>query len=254
MSDELKKLDERKRKRRNATMGLNTSVNDVTNYTENAILNKKEEINSIPFEEESIVEENSYSKEKKGSKKILIWFIVIFLIIVALGFLLKKYSHYFIIPDLDYSNIEMKVKDDKTEMTLDNITLLMADEARKMDDNTITINLSFINNSSDRTLDYYFSLANGPLVEGKKRIDNNNLRFDLIEVEASGEEKYLLEAVTYSKFTYFSNIPAKTMNEVSKKYKVRMWVDNNTKLAAGEDLANYFASIKVKVDSKTTKI
>ena len=154
-----------------------------------------------------------------------------------------------------------------TEINLSNEFPSKVADARARNDNTVTITVTGYN-ESDRDIYYKLLLNHGDTVDGRDRIRDDLLRFDLIEILANNEEKYLLYN---EKFDTINNtimlkdrVDANTSpsNQVTRTYKLRMWIDYNTLISdtdndadyTTEEYENLCASVKITAKGQTEKV
>jgi len=141
-------------------------------------------------------------------------------------------------------DIYLNLSEGQDEITMTNVFPETKEEARARDDNFITFEING-KNTSNKTIYYEIILNHGTdKASPKIRYNDADLRFDLIELDSNGDEvSYLLNAVNYdtlvNKRIYVDTIDASTSNEVSRKYKLRMWLDEEVIISDSEPNANY---------------
>ena len=106
---------------------------------------------------------------------------------------------------------------------------------------------------------YEVGLVHGDEVEGREiRLRDDLLRFTLTEQVGSGEEKVVLDSVSYDDLTdrkiWVKTIPRNTTSELEYNYKLYMWIDENVTVGnvdgvtyLMDDWNKVYASIRVKV-------
>ena len=132
-------------------------------------------------------------------------------------------------------------------------------EARKRKDNVITFTVSGINTNTNNDIYYEIMLNEGDPETGRIRFNPSDLVFDLIEVDSLGNETIVVDAMSFSDFNekriWVDIIPRGTSSNVSKTYKLRMWLSENVLISDTIADANYttsmfansYASVRVSV-------
>ena len=112
-------------------------------------------------------------------------------------------------------------------------------------------------------VNYNIQLVHGDTEANKTRIEDKFLKFRLVEVnnnqETSLKDKLTIENINNTTI-YSSTIPANTTSEITRTYRLYMWIDGSVNICGGTqtegcdytltDWANLFASIKVNVNGK----
>ena len=110
---------------------------------------------------------------------------------------------------------------------------------------------------------YNIQLVHGDTEANKIRIEDKFLKFRLVEVnnnqETSLKDKLTIENISNTTI-YSSTIPANTTSEITRTYRLYMWIDGSVNICSGDitdncdytltDWSNLFASIKVNVNGK----
>ncbi len=110
---------------------------------------------------------------------------------------------------------------------------------------------------------YNIQLVHGDAEANKMRIEDKFLKFRLVEVN-NNQENVLQDKLTIENInntTIYSNtIPANTTSEITKTYRLYIWIDESVNICSGDqinncdysltDWSNLFASIKVNVNGK----
>ena len=136
------------------------------------------------------------------------------------------------------------------------------EEARNRIDNYITFSISG-KNTSNKKLYYDFILNYGTDYGNPKlRYNDKDLVFDLVELDANGNEiNYLLDSVSFDTLVnrriYVNMIDANTNSEIIRYYKLRMWLNENviisdSKLDASyttDEYKNRYATIRLIASS-----
>ena len=212
--------------------------------------------------------------------------------IEALSNILGTYTEYCsckritgeIIPDLQSNNNEevlVKPMKASTPITktiymlndLENGTLTEADKKYFLENGIIedsTLGLPYFeftidgkNTHTKYGVNYNIQLVHGDTEANKTRIEDKFLKFRLVEVnnnqETSLKDKLTIENIN-STTIYSSTISANTTSEITRTYRLYMWIDENVNICSGDitdncdytltDWSNLFASIKVNVNGK----
>ena len=108
-------------------------------------------------------------------------------------------------------------------------------------------------NTSDKDIYYGISLVNGDPIDGKTRINPED-----VNVYLTSDDNVLIDAIRYKNFDntriWVDTIPAGTDTEITKNYSLRIWIDEN--VVIGNDESDYtieewnnsYVSVKVNVD------
>lgn len=151
----------------------------------------------------------------------------------------------------------------------DNITLLNVipqtkEEARRSNNNTLTFTVSGTN-TTGRSIAYNILLNRGSNVSGKDRFSDDELVFDLVELDANNNETYLVSAQSFnilSDTSIYDNIIASQEENVSHKYRLRLWLNENVIISdtytgahayTTSDYKNRYATVKISVRGETVK-
>ena len=112
-------------------------------------------------------------------------------------------------------------------------------------------------------VNYNIQLVHGNDEANKTRIEDKFLKFRLVSVD-NNQETILKDKLTIDNINnttiYSSTIPANTTSEITRTYRLYMWIDGNVNICGGtqtggcdytvSDWSNLFASIKVNVNGK----
>ena len=155
-------------------------------------------------------------------------------------------------------DIYLRLNEGQDEIELSNIFPETAEEARARDDNYITFEVTG-KNTSNKTVYYEIILNHGETLSSpKSRYNDEDLRFDLVEIDGNNET-YLLSAASYETLVnrriYVNTINSNTSTEVGKHYLLRMWLDENViisdtasdKTYTSAEYPNKYATIKLSV-------
>ena len=156
---------------------------------------------------------------------------------------------------------------------LENGTLTAADK-KYFEDNGIiednTLGLPYFeftidgkNTHTKYGVNYNIQIVHGNDETNKTRIQDKFLKFRLVSVD-NNQETILKDKLTIDNINntiiYSSTIPANTTSEITRTYRLYMWIDENVNICGGtttencdynvSDWSNLFASIKVNVNGK----
>ena len=156
---------------------------------------------------------------------------------------------------------------------LENGTLTAADK-KYFEDNGIiednTLGLPYFeftvdgkNTHTKNGVNYNIQIVHGDEETNKTRIQDKFLKFRLVSVD-NNQETILKDKLTIDNISnttiYSSTIPANTTSEITRTYRLYMWIDGNVNICGGtttdncdynvSDWSNLFASIKVNVNGK----
>ena len=112
-------------------------------------------------------------------------------------------------------------------------------------------------------VNYNIELVHGDTETNKTRIEDKFLKFRLVEVN-NNQETILKDKLTIENINnttiYSSTIPANTTSEITRTYRLYMWINEKVNICGGNqvencdytvfDWSNLFASIKVNVNGK----
>ena len=156
---------------------------------------------------------------------------------------------------------------------LENGTLTAADK-KYFEDNGIiednTLGLPYFeftidgkNTHTKNGVNYNIQIVHGDEETNKTRIQDKFLKFRLVSVD-NNQETILKDKLTIDNISnttiYSSTIPANTTTEITRIYRLYMWIDGNVNICGGtqtegcdynvSDWSNLFASVKVNVNGK----
>ena len=156
---------------------------------------------------------------------------------------------------------------------LENGTLTAADKKYFLDNGIIednTLGLPYFeftidgkNTHTKNGVFYNIQLVHGNDETNKTRIQDKFLKFRLVSVD-NNQETILKDKLTIDNINnttiYSSTIPANTTSEITRTYRLYMWIDGNVNICGGtqtegcdynvSDWSNLFASVKVNVNGK----
>ena len=133
-----------------------------------------------------------------------------------------------------------------------------ATSARERTDNKISFTIDGKNTTTNNDIYYEIMLTYGDEIDGKTRLKDDDLRFDLIET-INGESETVLSGMSYSdlsiKRIWVNTIEHNTLSEVEISYELRMWVGEDVLISDTDPNADYttdvyknsYASVKVEI-------
>ena len=134
------------------------------------------------------------------------------------------------------------------------------EEARSRTDNVVTFTIKGKNTTENKDIWYEILLFNGSEMAGKTRFNDNDLVFDLIEIDENGNEKYVVEASRYSSINnrriWINKINRNTQEEITKTYKLRVWLSDDVLISDNTEknpdystsvFENSYATVRVGV-------
>ena len=213
--------------------------------------------------------------EQNKNKKIVIM-ITSFILVAILGVAYALYERYEETESrqLIAGNVYLKLIDGTSNINLTLIEPISHEEAIAADDNWFTFSVEGSNNTS-KDIYYEIMLTHGDDVENYVRLNDYDLKFDLVELDQNNSDAeitpYLVEDKSYStidhQIMYTFKINAGVTN-YSKKFKLRTWISDDILVSDTDPNRSYcaqdgcvegevafgkhFASIKIAVsgDSK----
>ena len=137
-------------------------------------------------------------------------------------------------------------------INITNAIPMSKNDALASDDNVFNFQIVG-KNTSDKDIYYGISLVNGDEIEGKTRINPED-----VNVYLTSEDDVLIDAIRYKSFDntriWVDTIPAGTNEEITKNYSLRIWIDENTVISNTtgdytiDEWNNSYVSVKVNVD------
>ena len=190
-----------------------------------------------------------------------IFIIVALIIVLLLGSSYAWFNYRSVSNDqvVIAGNIYMKYNEGVDYVSLPNVYPTKKEEARAQNDNYITFTIKG-KNTSVKNIYYDIFLKYGDEKESPfERFNDSDLVFDLVEVGENNEETYLLDAVSYDTINnrriWIDSIIHNTDEEITRTYKLRVWLSERVMISDTEPNANYtaqnyryhYASIKLGV-------
>ena len=191
---------------------------------------------------------------KDRKKVISISLIVSLILIVTLGVTYAAYNTLIsgtrnqvaITGDIYMNYIE------NNQINITNAVPMSKNDALASDDNVFNFQIVGKNTSS-KDIYYGISLVNGDSIEGKTRINPED-----VNVYLTSDDDVLIDAIRYKSFDntriWVDTIPAGTTDEITKNYSLRIWIDENTVISNTngdytiDEWNNSYVSVKVNVD------
>ena len=191
---------------------------------------------------------------EKRKKVISISLIVSLILIITLGVTYAAYNTLIsgtrnqvaITGDIYMNYIE------SNGINITNAIPMSKSDALTSDDNVFNFQIVG-KNTSDKDIYYGISLVNGDPIDGKTRINPED-----VNVYLTSDDDVLIDAIRYKSFDntkiWVDTIPAGTNEEITKNYSLRIWIDEN--VVIGNDESDYtieewnnsYVSVKVNVD------
>ena len=221
------------------------------------ISNYKNENNNIEINVDDLKEEMIIQKKPKKNLIIKTKFgyalgiIILLIAIIGTTYSYFNYTKEVAHADMQTGEIYVTIDNAPVSLTMNKVYPMTKEEARARTDNVVTFTLRGLN-TSEKKLYYEIKLGYGASSTGT-RFRDQDLVFDLIEVNSNNNETYKVNAKSYSDLSNGLRIWADTINEgttteITKTYKLRMWLSD--KVTIGDDgtypastYKNYYASI-----------
>ena len=161
--------------------------------------------------------------------------------------------------------IFMVFKESGDSLKLPNAFPQTKEEARKRTDNIITFTVSGVNTNDKKDIYYEIMLNNGDPEEGMLRFKPSDIVFDLIELDEQGNEKLVVDAMSFDDFNekriWVNTIGHETNKSITRTYSLRMWLSEKVIVSDSIENANYssdvfsksYASIRIIVNGNFEK-
>ena len=132
------------------------------------------------------------------------------------------------------------------------------EEAREREDTILNFTIKGVNTTSNKDIYYEIKLLNGKEVNGKKRLNDKDIKFDLIET-TNGNPVTILNGVSFDTINntkiWVNTINRNNSNEIIREYQLRMWISDEVTISDTDINATYttgeyfnsYASVKVSV-------
>ena len=143
--------------------------------------------------------------------------------------------------------VKLNFNEDTDTISLTNIFPETKEEARARTDNVITFTVSGVNTTTNKDIWYEIMLNEGVTLEGKTRFNHNDMVFDLVEINSDKTETLVVDAMSYNDFNerriWVNTVDRETETEITKTYKLRMWLNENVKISDTNPNADYSTSV-----------
>ena len=159
--------------------------------------------------------------------------------------------------DISSGEVYVKLVEQSVNLTLNKMYPRTSEEARSRDDNYIDFTIKAKNTSETNEVVYSINITNGENVVGKTRINPDYLLIDLQEVNGNNYT-YIKEAEPLSSFSFTSKVPVNTTSEITKVYRLRVWVSDDIIISDTEpnatytqtQFANLYGNLHIEVNSE----
>ena len=163
--------------------------------------------------------------------------------------------------DIASGEVYVRLVESPQTITLNKMYPMDDNEARERNDNYFDFTIKGKNTSSTKPVLYSININNGNDVTGKTRIDPQYIKVDLQE-KINNNYEYILEGIALSDYAFMEAIPVNTTSEVTKEYRLRIWVGDNIIISDTETGASYtqaqfnnlFATYNISIDSRDAKL
>ena len=140
--------------------------------------------------------------------------------------------------DVYSGDVYVKIEEQAVNLSLNRMYPRTAEEARTRSDNYIDFTLKGKNTSETKEIGYSLNIANGEDVSGKTRINPQYLIIDLQE-KINNEYVYIKNAVPLSTFSFSDIVPTNTTSEITREFRLRIWVSDAIIISDTETNATY---------------
>ena len=159
--------------------------------------------------------------------------------------------------DITSGEVYVRISGESVNMTLNKMYPRTSEEARARNDNYIDFTVKAKNTSPTKIINYVLNITNGENIQGKTRINPQYLILDLQE-KVNNEYTCLKNAIPLSSFSFSDVIANNVENEITKEYRLRMWVSDeivisdteNDATYTQEEFANLFANVHIEINSQ----
>ncbi len=217
--------------------------------------------NTSDYEELEFHPIKKKEKEEIPTKSNFLKYAVVFVLLVGLVFGVS-YSFFTYEKDdsrqgdISSGEVYVTLQEQAVTMTLNRMYPRTAEEARARNDNYIDFTVKAKNTSPTKELNYVINISNGDAVVGKTRINPQYLVVDLQE-KVNGDYTYIKNAVTLNNFSFDDVIPVNTTSEITKEYRLRIWVSDAIIISDTESNASYtqqefnnlYANVNVEINA-----
>ncbi len=245
-------------------------VNEQTKTENDLVLNQEQELNNIvennvDYDEPVVPLKKTKTRTKLSiNNKYLKYGATFAILLVAIFSTSYSYFNYTKEDerqaDIVAGEVYVKLVENSTTITLDKMYPREDSEARERNDNYFDFTIKGKNTSLSKAVIYSINISDGESVSGKTRIDPDYIKVDLQE-KINNNYEYILNGVTLNDFDYSSFVPINTTSEITKEYRLRIWVGDNVLIGDTSNGAthtqtefnNLFATYKISIDSRDMK-
>ena len=158
--------------------------------------------------------------------------------------------------DISSGEVYVTLEEQTVNMTLSKLYPRTNEEARSRNDNYVDFTIKAKNTSPTKEVSYTIDITNGADVSGKTRISPQYLIIDLQE-KVNNEYTYIKNAVPLSSFSFSDVVPVNTTSEVTREFRLRIWVSDSIIISDTEanasytqaQFANLYANFSVAINS-----
>ena len=148
-------------------------------------------------------------------------------------------------------------------ITLTNVFPETKEEARRKNNNKLTFKIEG-KNTSHKSILFDILLNTGSSKDGKTRFNANHLKFDLVEVLANNQEKYIVEDQNFTSLSdtiLYTGMIDSTDGEIERNYYIRVWLSDDVIISETEsgpnvydptDFKNRYATVRLSVDGRVS--
>ena len=233
------------------------------NFDKNILLSEKNNSNKLAENIEVTLKSN-LNEEKSSTLSSRISMIkialgIIVLVAIVFGVSYSYFNYYQEVSkqaDISAGEVYVRVPEEKANITLNKLYPREDAVARSQNDNYIDFTINAKNTSPTRVLKYTININDGTPVANKVRISKEYIKIDLQE-KINNEYTYILEGVGLNEFTFSGVVPVNTTNELTRQFRLRLWVSDDVLISDTEpdatftqsEFANLYASYHIKVNS-----
>ena len=239
------------KKRKKLEIGNDQNILLVDNSNEDIEENIKED---IKVEQVSEIEDNKKELEFSSNKEEGIVLPKLPIIKMALGIVVVvaiifgiSYGYFYYYQedsrqaDITTAELYVRVVENTVNLSLDKSYPRTDEEARARTDNYVDFTVKAKNPSPTKLLYYTINAANGTDIENKERISNEYIKVDLM-MKVNGSYTYILEGVSPDEFEYEAAVPVNTTNELTREYRIRMWISDEVTISDTDHTATFTQS------------
>ncbi len=158
--------------------------------------------------------------------------------------------------DISSGEVYVKLVENASSITLSKMYPRTDEEARSRNDNYFDFTVKGKNTSDIKSVLYKISITNGDDVSGKTRINPKYIKLDLQE-KINNEYVYIREGINLDRYTFKGTIPINTTSEITKEYRLRIWVNDDVIISDSlpnasyteSEFSNLFATFNISVDA-----